>query len=360
MLGSIPTYKPGRATGGVGAGGGPGTAAAAPVKLSSNELPFEPLPDVLAAYRRAAGELNRYPDMTCSELVHALAERHGVQPAQVVPATGSVAVLYHLLQAFCEAGDEVVYAWRSFEAYPIAVALPGAVPVPVPLGPGARHDIDAMIAAVTDRTVAVLVCTPNNPTGPVVTRAELARLIDAVPADVLVVVDEAYIEFATDGDAADGPAELAAHRNVVVLRTFSKAWGLAGARVGYLLADEAVAAAARACALPFGVPYASAEAALAALAAEPTMHTRVGLVVAERERLLPRLRSLGLEVPDSQANFVWLPVGDRALELAATTERAGLITRPFAGAGVRATVGRPTDNDRLQDAIAIWVTTTSS
>ena len=184
----------------------------------------------------AVAQMNRYPDMGNNALYDALADRLGVDREQLAAGTGSVAVLYHLLQAFCEPGDEVVYAWRSFEAYPIAVSATGAVSVQVPVTADGRHDLDAMAAAVTDRTKVVIVCTPNNPTGPSVSDTELREFVAQVPDDVLVVVDEAYREFVRTDDPIDGLALQAAHANVVVMRTFAKAYGLAGLRVGYLVA----------------------------------------------------------------------------------------------------------------------------
>ncbi|MGH3510197.1 MAG: aminotransferase class I/II-fold pyridoxal phosphate-dependent enzyme, partial [Nocardioidaceae bacterium] len=222
-------------------------------KLSSNENPNEPLPDVVEAAIAATRTMNRYPDMGCVELYAALGRRLGVPTEWLAAGTGSVAVLYHLLQAYCEAGDEVVYAWRSFEAYPIAVAVTGADSVQVPLLEDFRHDLDAMAAAVTDRTKVIVVCSPNNPTGPAISRAELEPFLDKVPPRVLVVIDEAYREFVRSDDPLDGVEVVTARPNVVALRTFAKAYGLAGLRVGYVVADETVAAAVRACALPFGV-----------------------------------------------------------------------------------------------------------
>src|SRR3954452_21317220 len=200
-------------------------------KLSSNENPFPPLPGVLEAAGRAAEQMNRYPDMGNTALYAALAEKLAVTTDEVALATGSVALIYQLVQAFCEPGDEVVYAWRSFEAYPIAVTAAGARSVPVPVTADGRHDLDAMAAAVTDRTRIVLVCTPNNPTGPAVTQAELDTFLARVPEQVLVVVDEAYLEFVRMDDPVDGLATVRGHANVVSTRTFSKAYGLAGFRV---------------------------------------------------------------------------------------------------------------------------------
>jgi histidinol-phosphate aminotransferase len=321
-------------------------------KLSSNENPYPPLPGVLEAATAAAGVMNRYPDMGCTALYVALSDRLGVPTDHLAAGTGSVAVLYHLLQAFCESGDEVVYAWRSFEAYPIAVAVTGATSVQVPLGPEARHDLDAMLAAITDRTKVVIVCTPNNPTGPAVTHAELEAFIDRVPPHVVVVVDEAYREFVRLEDPVDGIRLYDGRQNVVVMRTFAKAYGLAGFRVGYVVAPPAIAAAVRACALPFGVSSVAQAAAVASLAAESDLLERVDSLVAERERVVAELRLQGWDVPDAQGNFVWLALGDRTAEFAAAAEQAGIMVRPFAGEGARVSVGEPAGNDVFLDVAA--------
>lgn len=323
-------------------------------KLSSNENPFPPLDGVREAVARAAADLNRYPDMYASDLVAAVAARHGLEPSWVVAGCGSVAVLGHVLEAFCDAGDEVVHAWRSFEAYPIAVSLQGAVGVPVPLDDAGRHDLPAMAAAVGPRTRVVLVCTPNNPTGPAVHADELEAFLDAVPRDVVVVLDEAYVEFVRDPAAAQGLAALRARENVVVLRTFSKAYGLAGLRVGYALAHPDVAAGIRTAATPFGVNHLAEAAALASLGVEPALAERVDAVVAERQRVLAGLRAQGWDVPESQANFVWLAVGDRTIDLATAAQSHGLLVRPFAGEGIRITIGEPAANDRVLEVAATW------
>ena len=318
-------------------------------KLSSNENPYPPLPGVLEAVSRAAAQLNRYPDMGCVALYDALAAKLGVAPGQLAAGTGSVAVLYHLLQAYCDPGDEVVYAWRSFEAYPIAVSVTGAVSVQVPLTADARHDLDAMAAAVTDRTKVVLLCTPNNPTGPALRDHEVRAFLDRVPGHVLVVIDEAYREFVRLDDPLDGVALVGERSNVVVMRTFAKAYGLAGLRVGYLVGPEPVATAVRACALPFGVSSVAQAAAVASLEAEAELFDRVDALAAERSRVVAALAAQGWELPDAQGNFVWFALGDRAPEFAAAAEEAGVMVRPFAGSGVRATIGEPAANDRLID-----------
>jgi len=319
-------------------------------KLSSNENPYPPLPGVVEAAEAAVAAMNRYPDMGNSALYAGLAERLGVPPERLAAGTGSVAVLYHLLQAFCDPGDEVVYAWRSFEAYPIAVSATGAVSVQVPVDAEGRHDLDAMAAAVTERTKVVVVCTPNNPTGPSVTDAELRDFVSGVPDHVLVVVDEAYREFVREDDPVNGLALVSEHPNVAVMRTFAKAYGLAGFRVGYAVAHEEVAAAVRACALPFGVSSVAQAAAVASLDAEATLLERVDAIVAERERVAAALREQGWSFPDPQGNFVWLPLGDRTPDLVALAEEAGITVRPFAGEGVRISIGEPEGND-----VFLWV-----
>jgi histidinol-phosphate aminotransferase len=339
-LDEIPVYRPGK------------PAASEDHKLSSNENPYPPLPGVM---ERAAAELarvNRYPDAGMTILYDALSARFGISQGHFAAGTGSVAVLFHLLQAHCEAGDEVVYAWRSFEAYPIAVDLTGATAVRVPLRPDATHDLEAMAAAVTDRTKAVIVCTPNNPTGPVVGAAELKAFLDAVPERVLVVVDEAYVEFVRDPDAADGLAALAERDNVVVLRTFSKAYGLAGLRVGYAIARPAVAQAIRKATPPFGVTDVAQAAAVASLESEAELGIRVEAIVQQRIAMVVALRAQGWDVPETESNFVWLRLGDDALDFAAACDPVSV--RPFAGDGVRISVGTPAVNAEFLASAAAW------
>jgi histidinol-phosphate aminotransferase len=336
-IADIPAYVPGKP---------PAPRDGVPTyKLSSNENPYPPLHGVKEAVAGAVEVMNRYPDMGCTALYAALSRRLGVPTDHLAAGTGSVAVLYHLLQAFCEGGDEVVYAWRSFEAYPIAVAVTGASSVQLPLTDGARHDLHAMLEAITDRTKVVIVCTPNNPTGPALTHAEVEAFVDRVPPHVVVVVDEAYREFVRSEDPVDGLRLYEGRRNVVVMRTFAKAYGLAGFRVGYCVAPPEIAAAVRACALPFGVSSVAQAAAVASLEAEQELLERVDALVGERERVVAELRLQGWTIPDAQGNFVWLELGDRTGEFAAAAEAVGVMVRPFAGEGVRVTVGEPEAND---------------
>ncbi len=327
---------------------------AAAFKLSSNENPYPPLPSVVSAIVDGAVDVNRYPDMYATELTDAIATSLEVDPSMVVAGCGSVAVLGHVLAAFCEPGDEVVLPWRSFEAYPIAISLAGGIGVPVALADGGRLDLAAMASAVTERTKVVLVCTPNNPTGPAVRAGELADFLAAVREDVLVVIDEAYVEFVRDPEAADALAALAGSRRVVVLRTFSKAYGLAGLRVGFAVAPPRIAAGIRAASTPFGVSHLAQLAALASLRSERELMDRVDEIVLERERLLAGLRAQGWSVPDSQANFVWLPLADRTAACAAEAAHAGVLVRPFAGDGMRVSVGEPEATDLFVEIAAGW------
>ncbi|PVC95812.1 histidinol-phosphate transaminase [Streptomyces sp. CS014] len=335
-LDGVPAYVPGKPA----AAGGP-----VAYKLSSNENPYPPLPGVLESALAAAGNFNRYPDMACTGLMNELAERFGVPLTHIATGTGSVGVAQQLLQATSGPGDEVIYAWRSFEAYPIITQVSGATSVKVPLTEGDVHDLDAMAEAITDRTRLIFVCNPNNPTGTVVRRAELERFLDRVPSDVLVVLDEAYKEFIRDADVPDGIEIYRDRPNVAVLRTFSKAYGLAGLRVGFAVAHEPVAAALRKTAVPFGVSQLAQDAAVASLRAEDELLGRVGSLVAERVRVNAELARQGWTVPESHANFVWLRLGERTLDFAGACERAGVVVRPFAGEGVRVTIGETEGND---------------
>ena len=353
---AMPAYRPGRNPADLARELGVARA----VKLASNEVAFPPLPKVVQAIAAAAGETNRYPDNGAVLLTAALAERYGVDPAQVVPGAGAVSLCEQLAWSYTGPGTSIAFAWRSFEMYPLLGELTGARSIGVPLVPGTAggaadtHDLDALAAAVDETTRVVLVCNPNNPTGTAVRRAELERFLDAVPDTTLVVLDEAYREFVTDPDVPDGLELMRGRPNVAVLRTFSKAWGLAGLRVGYLVAeDPAVADMVRRTHVPFSVSMLAQAAGVAALASEDEVRERCAAVVAERARLTAALRERGLAVADSQANFVWLPLGERAAGVAAALEARAVITRPFAGDGVRITVGTPEEDDVLLAALDV-------
>jgi histidinol-phosphate aminotransferase len=340
-LSSLPAYVPGRTV--------PGA-----IKLASNEVPYPPLPHVVARVAAAAAAMNRYPDNFSVELTAALAAKCGVEPAQVRVGCGSVSLCTQLVQAVADADDEVMYAWRSFEAYPILTAVSGASSIQVPLRDYV-HDLDAMLERITGKTRLIFVCNPNNPTGTVVTREALVRFLRGVPSDVVVALDEAYREFVRDTDVPDGLTLLDEFPNVIVLRTFSKAYGLAGLRVGYAVAgDPALTAALAQTQVPFAVSTVAQAAALASLEpeAERELFERVAAVVAERSRVYDALRGLGYDVPASQANFVWLPLGAATAEWAAAVEERQVIVRAFAGAGARITISSPDENDRLLAAAA--------
>ncbi|OUC95349.1 histidinol-phosphate transaminase [Streptosporangium minutum] len=344
MLDTMPPYKAGKAV--VSADG-------RSYKLSSNESPYGPLPSVVEAIAKAASEIHRYPDPAATGLTEALAERYGVPPEHVALGPGSVTVAQQLFETVSEPGAEVIYAWRSFEAYPLLADLAGATSVRVPLL-GETHHLDAMAEAITPQTRMIFVCNPNNPTGTVVHAAELAAFLDRVPEDVLVVLDEAYREYVRDADVTDGLTVYRDRPNVAVLRTFSKAYGLAGLRVGYLIAGEPVAAAVRKTIVPFAVNHLAQAAAVASLAAEDELLERVDTVVKERTRVREALIAQGWTVPITEANFVWLRLGERTTEFAEACASEGVAVRPFAGEGARVSIGSPEANDTFLAAAAAF------
>lgn len=316
-------------------------------KLSSNENAYAPLPGVLEAVNATSSWMNRYPDGSGLALRSRLAERFDVELDQVHLGAGSVALLGQFLSAAATDGDEVVYSWRSFEAYPGLVTVTGATSVQVPNREDGGHDLDAMVGAITERTRAVIVCSPNNPTGPIVTAAEFDRFIRRVPRDLLVLLDEAYYEFVTDSAAVNGASLLADHPNLVMLRTFSKAYGLAGLRIGYAIGPAPILAAARSAAIPMSVTDASQAAAVASIEAEDALFERVARIAMLRDRMRAALLEQGWRIPEAQGNFLWL-----ATE--AETERAndaffdaGLTVRAFPPEGIRISVGEPEAVDRI-------------
>ena len=312
------------------------TAAADAFKLSSNENPNPPLPSVLAVL--ADVEPNRYPDGASTAVREAIGARWQVSPERVHVAAGSVAILGNLIAATCTPGDSVLYAWRSFEGYPLLVSTAGASSIQVPLTADSRHDLPAMAAAVTPTTRLILLCSPNNPTGPIIRRDEFDAFMRLVPPTVLVVLDEAYAEFVTDPDAVHGEDVLDAHQNVVVLRTFSKAYGLAGLRIGYMIGAEYLCDAARAVAVPLGVTDLAQRAAIASLEHEDELLERVAELIERREQIRDALLAQGWDVPPAQGNFVWLPTGDATPQAAAIFERGGIVVRAL-GEGIRISIG---------------------
>ncbi|MGI8652729.1 MAG: histidinol-phosphate transaminase [Geodermatophilaceae bacterium] len=349
-IAELAAYQPGRSAADLARELGMSQA----IKLASNEIAYPPLPSVVAAIAEAACDVNRYPDNGATDLTAALARRFDLPVESVAIGCGSVSLCQQLLQSFTGPGDEVLVGWRSFEAYPLLVTVAGATLVRVPLREQ-THDPEAMAAAITDATRVMFVCNPNNPTSTALGSAGLKILLDAVGPDTLIVIDEAYREFVTDPDIPDGRELMRGRPNVCVLRTFSKAYGLAGLRVGYLLAeDPVIATAVRKTYVPFSVSTLAQVAAVASLRAEDEMRERCGAVVSERERVTAALVDLGQPVPKSHANFVWLPLGPDALEFAGFCEARGVIVRPFAGDGARVTIGQPQENDAFLSAVADW------
>ncbi|HEX4256213.1 MAG TPA: pyridoxal phosphate-dependent aminotransferase [Streptosporangiaceae bacterium] len=315
-------------------------------KLSSNESAFGPLPSVAKVITEAALGVNRYPDNGAELLTAAIAQRFGVPLDHVAVGCGSVGVAQQLLSAAGEPGTEVLYAWRSFEAYPGLTALTGDTSVLVPLR-DETHDLDAMAAAITPQTRLIFVCNPNNPTGTVVHADELTRFLDRVPGDCLVVLDEAYREYIRDESVPNGLDLYPDRPNVAVLRTFSKAYGLAGLRVGFMVGHPPVAQAVRKTMLTFSVNSLAQAAAVASLAAEDELLERVEATVKERTRVREALLADGWTVPPSEANFVWLRLGEQTASFAAACTAAGVSVRAFGGEGARVSVGEPEANDLL-------------
>jgi histidinol-phosphate aminotransferase len=319
------------------------------VKLASNEGPFPPFPAAVEAIQRAARELNRYPDGGAYALRSALAEHHGVALEEVVVGAGADGVIDLLSQATLDAGDEVVCGWPSFPSYVLDALKLGAVPRKVLLRDNV-YDLDAMLDEVGPRTKLVYVCHPNNPTGTANGREELLAFVERLPSHVLTVVDQAYFEYVDDPDYADGVEELFKQgRRVVVLRTFSKIYGLAGLRVGYGIAPADVAKATSKVRRAFDVDAMAQAAAVASLGDEQELARRRALNAAGREALGTTLRAHGLE-PAGPAigNFLYADVGDGAA-LFDRLLRQGVIVRPLAGFGapeaIRVTVGTPEENE---------------
>jgi histidinol-phosphate aminotransferase len=316
-------------------------------KLSSNENTFSPLPSVLDAINKAAENINRYPDPMNTEMISAIAKSIGVVPENIAVGTGSVAVLGHLIQAMAGPGDEVIYPWRSFEAYPIWMQLCGVTGVPVSLKADNSHDLEAMAKAVTPKTKIIIVCTPNNPTGNAISAADLHEFMDSVPSHVLVIIDEAYEDFVTDPQMVAGMDFFKKYQNVALLRTFSKAQGLAGMRVGYAVAQPEITDFVRRVSLPFGVNILAQAAVVASLtdAAKRELKERVDQISKARAEMLTSLRVAGWKIGPQHANFFWVNTA-HVEELKNACESAGVAVRPFPE-GIRITIGEPEANERI-------------
>jgi histidinol-phosphate aminotransferase len=343
-MSELPSYVAGRKT--------PGA-----VILASNESPYGLLPSVARTIDDLTAGVSRYPDMTSTRLIEAIAAHHEVAPDRVAVGAGSVEVVGQIAAAVVDQGDEVVFGWRAFEAYPIITAVVGGAAVKVPLRDHV-HDLDAMAAAISRRTKLVLVCNANNPTGTAVGEPELTRFLDQVSDDVLVVIDEAYHHYADPAVIPDAIQSYLGRPNVIVTRTFSKAFALAGLRVGYCVGQPDLVAAVRKTQVPFSVSGLAQDCAIAALGDEAEVARRAALTVAERDRVTKELAAAGYDVPPSQANFVWLPIEADSAGFAAHCEAGGVIVRPFGTEGVRVTIGLPEENDAFLALVSSWVPAT--
>lgn len=334
----------------------PGATFPGAIKLASNEVTFGPLPSVEQAITDSLQTINRYPDNGMVELTASLAKRLGVTEDEIQVGCGSVSLCQNLVTITCEPGDEVLFGWRSFETYPLATRLVGAVPVQIPLTDELSYDLPAMADAITDRTRLIFVCNPNNPTGTIVDADSLRTFLAKVPSDVVVALDEAYFEYMRPSQTQAYDA-IELHReypNLVVLRTFSKAYGLAGLRVGYAIAHPEVITALGKAHVPFSVNSVAQAAAIASLDADDELLARTEAIVEERTRVAEQLRDMGYRVPATQANFVWIELGDATTDFAAAARDAGVIIRPFAGDGVRVTVTEAEDNDAFLTFATRW------
>ena len=337
-LDSLPSYVPGQRN-------------ERAVKLSSNEIAEGPLPAVEEAMAQSLRSVNRYPDMGAMQLREAIAALLGVRSEQVAVGTGSSALCQQLVTMTSQPGNEVVFPWRSFEAYPIFAQIAGATPVAVPLTADHRMDLPAMADAITPRTSLVFVCNPNNPTGTTITEREWADFMARVPQDVIVALDEAYFEYNAATDSPRGVDEIQVYPNVVCLRTFSKAYGLAGARVGYAFGQEETIDALNKVAVPFSVSSVAQVGALASLSSQDELHDRVARTRAQRERLQEFFAAYG--TPHSEANFVWVPaesLNESPQELAAQLASHGVLVRAF-DEGIRITV---TNEEETNACTAAW------
>ncbi len=347
-LARIPGYQAGVPT-----GQAPEAIAAGGIaQLASNESPFGPHPKVVEAIRAAAAAMNRYPDPEATLLRRRIAERYETEPGRVAVGNGSCEILLAAAEALCEPGAEIVYAWPSFSMYPYLAALTGAREVRVPLGEGEVHDLEAMAAEVTAATQLVVVCNPNNPTGTHLPATRIAAFCERIPGHVTIALDEAYVEFQTVDDPDATVDLLADFPNLVVLRTFSKVYGLAGLRVGFALGSAKFRAAVDAVRQPFSVNALAQAAAAEAVLHQDDVEQRVERTLVERIRVEQGLHDLGLATAETQANFSWIDLGDAdEQEVVAGLAERSIAVRPGTPLGdpghIRVSYGTPAENDRF-------------
>ena len=344
---ALPAYRPGRDAKQAQQDHGVVDA----VKLASNENPEAPISAIENAVLHAVRGANRYADHRGAELRSHIASWLGVNAEQVTIGNGSVGLLQQIFLTYLDAGDEIIFGWRSFEVYPIFSQLTGAEMVRVPLLDDLTYDVDGIISAISPATKVIMLATPNNPTGTLLAADDIVRIASAAGDGVIVVIDEAYREF-VDADIPDPVAEVVPHfRNVLVTRTLSKAHGLAGLRVGYAVGDAEVVADIDKVAVPFHVNAAAQAAAIAAIDNIDEIEARCAVIVKERGRVESQLASLGWWMPHHQANFVYLSTGVNTMHYATELEKRGVVVRPFDGEGIRVTIGSAAENDRFLAAI---------
>jgi histidinol-phosphate aminotransferase len=351
-LARMPGYQAG-----VPAGTPPEAVAAGDVaQLASNESPIPPHPEVVEAIARAASAMNRYPDPGATLLRRRLADRYETEPGRIAVGNGSCEILLAAAEALCEPGAEIVFAWPAFSMYPYLPALSGAREIRVPLTDGYVHDLEAMAAEVTAATQIVLVCNPNNPTGTYVAADRVAALCERLPDHVTVILDEAYIEFQQTDDPDATVDLLADFPNLVVLRTFSKCYGLAGLRVGYALGSASFRAAVDAVRQPFSVNAIAQAAAAEAVLHSDDVQRRVEQTIVERVFVEGELAELGLTTADTEANFSWIDLGEAEEQaVVAGLEQRKVLVRPGTSLGgpghIRVTYGSHAENQRFLSAL---------
>jgi histidinol-phosphate aminotransferase len=315
----------------------PSAADSGALDLALSENPFPPLRSVLDAINRVLSQANRYPDFLPQQLPKVIADRIGVDADQVVVGCGATGVAMQIMQALTVAGDNMVFGSPTYDGYPLMAGMIGLDTVPVPLDSAGRQDLRAIADAVNERTALLAVCRPHNPTGTVIGTDELEAFLCSVPRRVPIILDEAYGEFLDAADTIDTVSLIQRHPNVIVLRTFSKAYGLAGLRIGYAFGDTELIGRVRRLQLPFGMSTAAVAAVTASYAAEAELAERIRQITTERELLRTSLRQHGIQVPDSRANFLYVPGCDIADRLA----QAGIIAKTYPDGSARIAVGDP-------------------
>ncbi|MGV9972768.1 aminotransferase class I/II-fold pyridoxal phosphate-dependent enzyme [Nocardia beijingensis] len=315
--------------------------------LALSENPFPPLTSVLRAVQMTLAQANRYPEFSPQRLPLLIARHLGVRPDQVVVGSGATGVALQILQTLTTPGAEIVYSAPTFDGYPIMAEMTGVTAVPVPLDAAGNQDLRAMRRAVDRRTALIVVCRPHNPTGTVVPADELKAFLSDVPSRVPVVLDEAYVEFLGATEYADPRALIAKHSNLIVLRTFSKAYGLAGLRIGYAFGRTELIARIGKLQLPFGVSAAAVAAVAASYAAEPELAARILRITEARDALRGALLARGYAIPESHANFLYIPGPGATTAL----RRAGIAAKYYADGSARIAVGDPSSDHAVLGAL---------